>query len=75
MYFSPWGRKGTKRAVEALPQTPVVQMGSTYTRLKGVAVLAGLAQATRINWKAIYTPLKHSNAFHRITMQCCDIAG
>ena len=67
--------KRTKRLVEALPQTPIVQLGGVYTRLRGVAVLAELAQATRINWKAIYTPLKHSNAFYRITMQCYRIAG
>ena len=42
---------------------------------KGVAVLAGLAQATSINWEAIYTLLKRSAKINRITMQCYRIAG
>ena len=42
---------------------------------KGVAVLARLAQATSINWEAIYTLLKHSAKINRITMQCCALQG
>ena len=42
---------------------------------KGVAVLAELAQATSINWKAIYTLLKCSAKINRITMQCFALQG
>ena len=42
---------------------------------KGVAVLARLAQATNINWEAIYTLLKHSAKINRITMQCFALQG
>ena len=69
------GRKDTKRAAETPSRTPSCNWEAHTHGSKGVAVLARLAQATRINWKTIYTHLKRINTFHRITMQCCRIAG
>ena len=38
-------------------------------------MLAKLAQATSINWKAIYTLLKYNAKINRITMQCFALQG
>ena len=75
MYFSPQGEKIPKELLRLPPQTPILLLGSTYTRLEGVAVLAKLAQATGINWKAIYTLLKRSAKINRTTMQCSALQG
>ena len=75
MYFSPQGEKIPKESLRLPPQTPIHLLESTYTRLEGVAVLAGLAQATSINREAIYTLLKCSAKINRITMQCFALQG
>ena len=68
-------RKAPKDSLRLPPQTPILLLGSTYPRLEGVAVLAKLAQATCINWEAIYTLLKCSPKINRITMQCFALQG
>ena len=46
--------KSTKRLTETLSRTLMLLLGSVYTRLEGVAVLAKLAQATTRRAKSPY---------------------
>ena len=68
-------RKAPKDSPRLPSRTLNLLPGSIYTRLEGVAVLAGLAQATGINWKAIYTLLKRSAKINHITIQCSALQG